>query len=85
MPVNYCDNCHEPPGCCLCYEEEPVRPDLEHLEEWADDKPDCLNCGMCESCIERSIATAEEMEHAAAIERAKDAAFAPSWDGDYEE
>ena len=19
MPVNYCDNCYQPPGCCLCY------------------------------------------------------------------
>lgn len=23
-------------------------------------KNDCLNCGICESCIDRSIATAEE-------------------------
>lgn len=66
MPVNYCDNCHEPPGCCLCYE---AAPDRDEAEE------DCLNCGMCESCIDRSIAAAEEAEPT----------FVPAWDGDYED
>lgn len=33
MPVNYCDNCHEPPGCCLCYET----PENEVLK--------CSGCG----------------------------------------
>ncbi len=23
MLVNYCDYCHEPPGCCLCYDLDP--------------------------------------------------------------
>lgn len=41
MPVNRCDQCHEYPGCCLCYgNPEPLHPDLEHLEEWDDEEPD---------------------------------------------
>ncbi len=71
MAVNYCDICFQPPGCCLCWEEEPP------LDDESDDEPTdrgCLNCGMCESCIDRSIAHAEEMN-----------TFAPSRDGDYEE
>lgn len=24
MPVNRCDNCHEPAGSCLCFEREPI-------------------------------------------------------------
>lgn len=23
MPVHLCDQCHEPPGCCLCYSPPP--------------------------------------------------------------
>ncbi len=39
--------------------------DQEMDEMWSDDPEDeldCLNCGMCESCIDRSIEHAREME-----------------------
>lgn len=37
--------------------------------EWDDDTtPDCLSCGLCEACIDRSTAAADEAEDAGQVE-----------------
>jgi 7-cyano-7-deazaguanine synthase in queuosine biosynthesis len=34
-------------------------------DEPIEDDDDCMDCGTCDDCIERSRAYAEEMDHAA--------------------
>lgn len=36
--------------------------ETDRPEFWEDEDEDCLDCGMCEDCIERSIGAREEME-----------------------
>jgi len=48
---------------------------MRHSDDGGRVPEDCLACGRCESCIDRSIAHAEEMETTSV----------PEWDGDYEE
>ena len=53
---------------CLFDSEEDVLDCTHYLSQSCDgyegDADDCMDCGMCDSCIERSKAYAEEMEGA---------------------
>ena len=48
-------------GCYCDCQIEPEDGDLDFDEDRWEEADDCLDCGMCDSCIERTKAHFEEM------------------------